>query len=112
MKNKTRDAGEKPRSIAQMQDFLIPMGIGAVIACVSMIPILVGEGPSRPAYVSVPLGAIGLLAMPGVILSLVLTGSTHDPKLVLATVVNFVLYAALFSWLRTYRRRKQASRVD
>lgn len=87
--------------------WLVPLAIGAMIACVSMIPILIGEGRDLPAYISVPLNAIGLLAMPGVFLSLVLTGSAHDPKLVLATILNAVLYAGIISWVRTYRRRKR-----
>ena len=86
---------------------LVPLAVGAMIACGSMVPILIAEGSDLPVYVSASLGAIGLLAMPGVILSLVLTGSTHDPKLVLATVLNAVLYAGLFSWVRAYRRRKR-----
>jgi hypothetical protein len=72
-----------------------------------MVPILIGEGPELPAYASVPLNVIGFFAMPGVFLSLVLTGSAHDPKLVLATVLNTVLYAGLFAWLRAYRKRKR-----
>jgi hypothetical protein len=101
MKMNRHDLGGSAR------DLLVPLAVGAVIACGSMIPILIGEGPDLPAYASVPLNAIGLLAMPGVFLSLVLTGSAHDPKLVLATVLNAVLYAGLFAWVRAYRKRKR-----
>lgn len=57
-------------------------------------------------HAGVPLNVIGFFAMPGVFLSLILTGSAHDPKLVLATFLNAVLYAALFAWWRAYRKRK------
>jgi hypothetical protein len=86
--------------------WLVPLAVGAMIACGSMIPILIGEGPDLPAYASVPLNIIGFFAMPGVFLSLVLTGSAHDPKLALATVLNAALYGGLFAWLRAYRSRK------
>jgi len=89
------------------RDLLIPVAVGAMIACGSMVPILILEGPDLSVYVTAPLGAIGFLAMPGVILSLVLTGSTHDPKLILATVLNAILYAGLFLCVRAYRRRKR-----
>jgi len=88
-------------------DWLIPLAVGAIVACISMVPILIGEGRDLPAYASVPLNVIGFFAMPGVFLSLVLTGSAHDPKLVLATVLNAVLYAGLFAWVRAYRKRKR-----
>jgi hypothetical protein len=101
MKTNRNDHGGRARG------FLVPLAVGAVIACVSMIPILIGEGPNLPPYISVPLNAIGLLAMPGIFLSLVLTGSAHDPKLVLATILNAVLYAGIFSWVRSYRKRKR-----
>ena len=89
------------------RDSLLPLVVGALIACGSMVPILIGEGSDLPTYASVPLNAIGLLAMPGVFLSLVLTGSAHDPKLILATVLNAALYASLFAWVRAYRRRRR-----
>jgi hypothetical protein len=60
--------------------WLIPLVLGAIVACVTMVPILIGEGPDLPAYASVPLNVIGFFAMPGVFLSLVLTGSAHDPN--------------------------------
>lgn len=89
-----------------MRALLVPLAVGVMIACGSMIPILIGEGPDLPAYAAVPLNAIGLLAMPGIYLSLILTGSVHDPKLVLATVLDAVLYAGLFAWVRAYRKRR------
>jgi hypothetical protein len=60
--------------------WLIPLVQGAIVACVTMVPILIGEGPDLPAYASVPLNVIGFFAMPGVFLSLLLTGSAHDPN--------------------------------
>jgi len=90
----------------RLQGLLVPLLVGTVVACVTMVPILIGEGRDLPTYASVPLNVIGFFAMPGVFLSLILTGSAHDPKLVLATVLNAVLYAALFAWWRAYRKRK------
>ncbi len=81
--------------------WLIPLVFGATVACVTMVPILVRE------RTDLPLNVIGFFAMPGVFLSLVLTGSAHDPKLLLATVLNAVLYAGLFAWVRAYRKRKR-----
>jgi hypothetical protein len=78
--------------------WLIPLVLGVIVAGVTMVPILIGEGPELPHYASVPLNVIGFFAMPGVFLSLVLTGSAHDPKLVLATVLNAALYPGLFAW--------------
>ena len=83
-----------------------PLMMGTVVACVAMVPILIGQGPDLPTYVAVPLNVIGFFAMPGIFGSLVLTGSAHDPKLVLATVLNAVLYASLFASVRAYRRRR------
>jgi hypothetical protein len=100
MKMNRHDLGGSAKAL------LVRLAVGA-IACISMVPILIGEGPDLPAYASVPLNAIGLLAMPGVFLSLVLTGSARDPKLVLATVLNALLYAGLFAWVRAYRKRKR-----
>jgi hypothetical protein len=87
--------------------WLIPLVFGATGACVTMVPILVRERTDLPAYASVPLNVIGFFAMPGVFLSLVLTGSAHDPKLPLATVLNAGLYAGLLAWVRAYRKRKR-----
>jgi hypothetical protein len=87
--------------------WLIPLALGVIVAGVTMVPILIGQGQDLPHYASVPLNVIGLFAMPGVFLSLVLTGSAHDPKLILATVLNAVLYAGLFAWVRAYRKRKR-----
>lgn len=89
------------------KDLLLPLVVGAIIACGSLISLLIKEGPDLPAYVSIPLGVTGILAMPGLILSLILTGSLHDPKLVLGTVLNCIMYAALFSASRAYRKRKR-----
>jgi hypothetical protein len=89
-----------------IEDWWVPLMVGIVVACLTMVPILIGEGRDLPAYASVPLNVIGFFAMPGVFLSLILTGSAHDPKLVLATVLNAVLYTALFAWWRAHRRRK------
>jgi len=81
-----------------------PLVMGTVVACVTMVPILIG--PDLPTYAAVPLNVIGFFAMPGIFGSLALTGSAHDPKLVLATVLNAVLYTSLFAWVRAYRRRR------
>jgi len=87
-------------------DSIRPLVMGTVVACVTMVPILIGEGPDLPTYAAIPLNLIGFFAMPGIFGSLALTGSAHDPKLVLATVLNAALYTSLFAWVKAYRRRR------
>jgi hypothetical protein len=95
------------QSVLGMRELLWPLAVGALVAGVTLIPYLVPERSEIPAYVSVPLAAVSLISMPGVMLSMVLTGSTHDPKLLLAGVINAVLYWSVFYWIATRRRRKR-----
>jgi hypothetical protein len=88
-------------------DSLLPFVVGALIACGSMVAIVIIQRPELPTYVFVPVDAIAIFGMPGFFLSLALPGSAHDPKLISATFMNAALYAGLFSWVRSYRRRKR-----
>jgi hypothetical protein len=72
-----------------------------------MLPYLVPERPGIPVYVSVPLALVSIVAMPGIMSSMVLTGSTHDPKLLLAAILNAVLYGGLFYSIANRRRRRR-----
>ena len=72
-----------------------------------MLPYLVPERLETPAYVSVPLAVVSIVAMPGVMLSMVLAGNTHDPKLPLAVILNAILYAGFFYWMANWRERRR-----
>ena len=99
------------RSILERRLVLKSLAIVALIAGTTMLPYMIPERPMVPVYVSVPLAAISLVSMPGVMLSMALTGSTHDPKLLLAWIINTVLYGAACYWVAILRRRKRLAKA-
>ena len=99
--------GEHDGSIPEVRTPLWPLAVGALVAGVTMLPYLVPERPAMPVYVSVPLAVVSIVAMPGIMLSMVLSGSTHDPKLLLAAILNAALYGGLFYWIANRRRRRR-----
>lgn len=83
--------GERWRSVLKNREVLLSLALGPLVAGVTMLPYHIPERLNVPVYVSVPLAVISLIAMPGVMLSMVLTGSTHDPQFLLAGVINAVI---------------------
>lgn len=85
------------------------ISIGVAITIISAIPYNVPD-QRLPSYVADILEVISIAFMPGHILSAFCSNSAHNPNLILAVVINSVLYGTLAVWLlsRLSRRRSVA----
>lgn len=98
--------GDHNEPTIQTRDRLIAFGIGAFIAGAGLVAFLLMD-KNPPSYLEIPLGAIGILSMPGLMLSLILSGSIHDPKMWLAVVMNLLIYWGIAHWIMARRSRKR-----
>jgi hypothetical protein len=87
---------------------LLSLLIGAVIAAGSVIAYSNSER-DMPSFASIIVSTISLLALPGYILSALISGNIHDANLILAGVMNLILYSGLSLWLLSWRGRRRAA---
>ena len=84
---------------------------GLLVTAVSIAPYLIESSFSdvnAPTVVTWLLGAIGILYLPGLMLSMIFTGNLHDPNMAVAFLLNWGLYATMFHLIR--RRRVKHAR--
>lgn len=89
---------------------LLSLLIGAVIAAASIIAYSNSEREMPPSA-SFVVSTISLAAMPGYILSALILNNIHDANLILAGVINLILYSSLALWLLFWRRRRRMARL-
>jgi hypothetical protein len=89
-----------------MRQLLLSLLVGAVIAAASVIAFSNSER-EMPSSASIVVSTISLAAIPGYILSALISNNIHDANLILAGVMNFILYSSLSLWLLAWRSRGQ-----
>jgi hypothetical protein len=98
------------RSTFQVHRLLLAMLAGAVISGASAVAYVNSER-QMPVVANITVSTISLAVLPGYILSAYISNNIHDANLILAAVINFLLYGSLSLWLLTWRsRRKSAAR--
>ena len=89
---------------------LLSLLIGAVIAAASVIAYSNYEREMPPSA-SFVVSTISWAVMPGYILSALILNNIHDANLVLAGVINLILYSSLALWLLSWRRKRRMARL-
>ena len=81
---------------------------GAMISGASVIS-YVNSGRNMPLVANIAVSAISLAVFPGYILSAYLSNNIHDANLILAGIINLLLYSGLSLWLISRRSRKRSA---
>jgi hypothetical protein len=98
------------RSTSQTHRLLLAMLAGAVISGASAVAYINSER-QMPVLANIAVSTVSLAVLPGYILSASISNNIHNANLVLAGIINFLLYSSLSLWLNTWRnRRKLAAR--
>jgi hypothetical protein len=98
------------RSTFPTHRLLMAMLVGAVISGASAVAYINSER-QMPVIANIAVSTISLAVFPGYILSAYISNNIHGANLILAGVINFLLYGSLSLWLLTWRsRRKLAAR--
>jgi hypothetical protein len=92
--------------IFQTRHLLLASLGGALIAAASGIAYINSELAVSP-IIGFVISTISLASIPGYILCALLTNNIHDANLLLAGVMNFVLYGSLLLWLLSLRSRRK-----
>ena len=98
-------SGSKQSAI-QTRDVLPAVLVGAVLSVASAIAYS-NSGQSVSSATQIIISAIALPIVPGYVLSAYISGNIHDANLILAGVINFILYGGLTLWLLTWRSRRK-----
>lgn len=96
----------------QVHRMLLAMLTGAVLSGASAVAYVNSE-QDMPAIANIAVSTISLAAFPGYILSAYASNNIHNANLILAGIINFLLYGGLTLWLLTWRsRRKLVARPE
>jgi uncharacterized membrane protein YfcA len=85
------------------------MLLGALLAG-SSVAAYINSERELPQVSRIAVGLIALPVIPGYILSAYISGNIHDAGLILATLLNFILYGLLTMWFLTRRSRRLSAR--
>lgn len=83
--------------------------VGAGIAVASVVAFSNSE-QEMPFLASIVVSTISLAVLPVYILSAYISSNIHDANLILAGVMNFILYSSLLLLLLSWRDRRSAGR--
>jgi hypothetical protein len=79
---------------------------GAVISGASAVAYVNSER-QMPVIANIAVSTISLAVFPGYILSAYISNNIHDANLILAGIINFLLYGSLSLGLLTWRNRRR-----
>jgi len=80
--------------------------VGALISVASAIA-FINSARELPFIANIVVSTISLAALPGYILTALITGNIHDANLVLAALINCVLYSTVTLRLMIRKNRKR-----
>jgi hypothetical protein len=95
--------------LIRTRGLLLSLLVGAGIAVASVVAFSNSE-QEMPFSASAVVSTISLAALPGYILSAYVSNNIHDANLILAGVMNFILYSSLLLLLLFWRGRRRAGR--
>jgi high-affinity Fe2+/Pb2+ permease len=98
---------ENKQSTFQARLLLLATLTGAVISIVSAVA-YPHSGQEMPVVANIIVATASLAVLPGYILSAYISNNIHDANLILAGVINFLLYSGLTLWLLTWRSRRKS----
>jgi hypothetical protein len=96
------------RLFFQARHLLLSSLVGALIAAASSIAYVNSER-TLPSIIGIVISTVSLAFIPGYILCALLTNNIHDANVLLAAVMNFVLYSGLLLWILSLRSRRRRS---
>jgi hypothetical protein len=98
------DMSESKPSVFQSRLLILSILIGAVISGAGVIA-FINSGRDLSFVANIVVSTISLAALPGYILTALITGNIHDANLVLAAFINCILYSAVTLHLMIRKNR-------
>ncbi len=81
---------------------------GAIVSIASSIAYINSER-QMPTIANFAVSTLSLAVFPGYTLSAYISNNVHDANLILAGVINFLIYGSLSLWLLSWRSRKKSA---